>query len=93
MPILGTLATVASLTIIMIGLPAQIVRNYRRKHCDISPSLVFSAVCSYTLWSLYGWTKPDWYLATALTPGSLLAIVLLVQLIYYGQEESRNGRP
>ncbi len=87
MPVIGVLATIASLTITVLGLPAQIISNYKLKRCGLAPVLVYSACATYILWSLYGWTKPDWFLVTAQTPGCLLAIILVVQLHYYG-----NGR-
>lgn len=84
MPEIGFLATIASLTITFAGLPAQIFKNYHRGNCEgISPILVYSACCSYILWGLYGWTKPDWFLATAQTPGAVFAFILLGQLLYY----------
>jgi len=89
--ILGTLAMVASLTIVVIGLPQQIYMNYQRKSCKgIAPSLICSACCTYTLWGLYGWTKPDYFLAIAQTPGSILAFILLFQLFYYGKDRARR---
>lgn len=92
MSIIGILATIASLTIVLLGLPAQIVKNYRRKSCDgLAPSLVYSACFSYTLWSLYGWTKPDWFLAIAQTPGCVLALVLLFQLLIYGKKGGKGN--
>ena len=93
MSIIGIMATVASLTIIVLGLPAQIVKNYRRKTCDgIAPSLIYSACCTYTLWSLYGWFKPDWFLIVAQTPGCLLAFILLFQLFYYKNKPEQDDR-
>ncbi len=88
MSLIGILATIASLTIVVLGLPAQIVKNYRRKSCDgLAPSLVYSAFCTYTLWSLYGWTKPDWFLVVAQTPGFAISSILLVQLFLYRKRE------
>lgn len=84
MPIIGILATIASLAIVLLGLPAQIVKNYKRKSCEgIAPSLIYAACFTYTLWSLYGWTKPDWFLAVAQTPGCVLAFIILFQIFYY----------
>ncbi|OQB06403.1 MAG: MtN3/saliva family protein [bacterium ADurb.Bin212] len=84
MPVIGILATVASLMIVLLGLPAQIINNYRRKSCEgLAPQLVYAAVCTYTLWAIYGWTKPDLFLATAQTPGCILSLVLLYQLVKY----------
>jgi len=87
----GTAATVASLAIVLIGLPAQIVKNYRRKSCEgLAPPLIYSACCTYTLWGLYGWIKPDWFLAAAQTPGCVLAYVLLFQLLHYGKKGGKG---
>ena len=89
MPILGTLAVIASLTIVVIGLPHQIYKNYQRKSCEgLAPSLIISACFTYTLWGLYGWTKPDYFLIVAQTPGSILAFVLLFQLFYYNRSRT-----
>lgn len=84
MSIIGTIATLASLTIVFIGLPAQILKNYRQKSVGgIAPSLIYSAVCTYTLWAIYGWTKSDWYLVIAYVPGGIMSLVLLFQLFLY----------
>jgi len=84
MSVIGILAAIASLTIVLLGLPAQIIKNYRRKSCDgLEPSLIYSICVAYTLWSLYGWTKPDWFLAVSQTPGCVLAFILFFQLLYY----------
>ena len=84
MSIIGILAAIASLTIIVLGIPAQIIKNYRRKSCDgLDPLLIYSACVAYTLWSLYGWTKPDWFLVVSQTPGCVLAFIILFQFFYY----------
>jgi uncharacterized protein with PQ loop repeat len=84
MNILGILAMIASLVIVFFGFPAQIIKNHSRKNCDgLAPSLVYSACCGYTLWSLYGWTKPDWFLAISQTPGCVFSLILLFQIFYY----------
>jgi uncharacterized protein with PQ loop repeat len=91
MPIFGTLAVVASLAIMLGGFPAQIIKNYRRKSCEgLAPLLIYSSVCSTTLWSLYGWTKPDLFIALAQTPGSIMAFILLFQLLWYRKKGKGN---
>jgi uncharacterized protein with PQ loop repeat len=84
MSIFGGLATMASLFIIIIGLPAQIIRNYRNKSTKgIAHSLIYAAAVTYTLWSIYAWTEPNIYLAVSQTPGAILSFVLLWQIIHY----------
>lgn len=84
MEIFGILATTASLGITCVGLPAQIIKNYKLKSTKgISLGLMAPAFISYTLWSLYGWTKPDIFLKVAQTPGTLLVGIILYQYWIY----------
>jgi len=90
LPIMGILAAAASLTIILVGMPKQIRMNYRRKSCEgIEPSLIYSVSITYVLWSIYGWTEPDWFLAASQTPGAVLVLILLFQLIHYRKKKIR----
>jgi len=90
MSIIGTLAVIASLTIAMVGLPQQIYKNYQRKSCEgLAPFLIYSACCAYTLWGIYGWTKPDYFLVISQTPGSVLTFVLIFQIFYYGRNHAQ----
>lgn len=89
--VLGSVATIASLFIVIFGLPFQIWENFRRKSCQgLTASLIYSAVLSYTLWAVYGWAKPDVYLQMAQTPGAVFAFILLFQLFYYRDRTARK---
>lgn len=91
MTILGTLAVMASLTIVVFGFPHQIYKNYQKKNCEgLSPALIYTACAAYTLWSSYGWLKPDYFLAAAQTPGALCPWILFFQLLYYGKNNPRQ---
>ena len=82
--IIGIVATLASLIVIFFGLPAQILKNYRRKSTEgLSNNLIYSACSCYATWCLYGWTKPDYFLIIAQTPGIILSLILLYQLFLY----------
>jgi hypothetical protein len=88
--ILGTLAAIASLTIIVWGLPKQIYLNYKRKSCEgLAPDLVYSAFVIYLFWGIYGWAKPDWFIVGADIPGAILSGILVWQLYYY--RKKRGG--
>ena len=89
--IIGSIATIASLTVVFIGLPAQIFKNYKMKNTEgLADSLVYAACFTYTLWSLYGWTKPDLFIIIAQTPGTILAFILLFQVFYYKRKGGRR---
>lgn len=82
--LLGSLAMVASLALAVVGLPQQVLVNYRRKSCEgLSAPLVCSVVCTYGLWSAYGWVKPDIFLGISQSLGLVFALALLIQLLYY----------
>lgn len=84
MPLFGTLATISSLFIILFGLPRQIISNYRRKSCAGFDSwLIYTMCIAYTMWCVYGWTKPDLFLKISQTPGCILSYIVLFQYIYY----------
>ncbi len=86
--ILGTMATIGSLAIVFLGLPAQIIKNYQNKSTSgLAPLLFYLAFYVYTAWCLYGWFKPDWFLVVAQTPGSLLSLILLIQFFWYGRKQ------
>lgn len=88
MNILGTLAMISSLVMVIVGFPSQIIKNYQRKSCEgVAPNLIYSACSGYTLWTLYGWAKPDWFLAISQTPGCVLSFILLFQIFYYGRNK------
>ncbi|OGY64735.1 MAG: hypothetical protein A3I24_02485 [Candidatus Harrisonbacteria bacterium RIFCSPLOWO2_02_FULL_41_13b] len=90
MPIFGTLAVIASMTIALVGFPTQIYRNYKRQNCDgIAPVLIYSAFISYLLWTLYAWTKPDLFLIVTDTTGVILTSILILQNIYYKNKALR----
>ena len=91
MPIFGLLATIASLIIIVVGLPSQIRLNWKRKSCEgFSFSLIAVVFFSYLFWGLYGWTKPDTFLIIAQTPGLVLSMVLIFQFFHYGTGKPRR---
>lgn len=91
--IFGSLATVASLTIVLVGLPQQIWLNFKYRSTGGLASLLFiAAFITYTSWSLYGWTKPDYFLLIAQTPGSILAFILLWQFIFF-RDKQYNIQP
>lgn len=93
MAVFGAAAMIVSLTIVLVGLPAQILRNARRKSADgISPLLILCTVLTYSLWSLYAWTKPDWYLAAAQTPGAVISAILVGQYAWYTRKRRIAAR-
>lgn len=79
----GALSMIASLAIVMFGLPFQIRDNKREGKCKVSPTLIFAIFSAYSSWSIYGLLTSNWFIVTSNLPGFLLAGVLLFQVFYY----------
>ena len=87
MNIFGTLAAIASLVIALVGLPAQILKNYKKKSCEgLASSLIYSTCITYALWSLYGVSILNWFLIISQTPGFVLSLIVVTQLMIYKQK-------
>jgi hypothetical protein len=88
--IIGTIAFVFSILVYIVGLVAQIIKNYKYKEVAVdgllkglSAWLIFAIFTSHTLWTLYVWLKHDHYLMYAFTIQLVLGIVIAIQVIYY----------
>jgi uncharacterized protein with PQ loop repeat len=84
MILLGYIAASTSLLMIVLGLPRQILTNYRRQSCEgLDFVLVVSAFATYFVWALYGWFKPDKFLLCSQLPGVVLTLVIMIQFAIY----------
>jgi hypothetical protein len=82
--IVGVLAVISSIAMTLVGFPAQIYLNHKRRSCEgIEPLLVLAALGVSLLWVVYGWLKADWFLAISRGFGMLLAAVIIFQMIRY----------
>lgn len=82
--VLSIAATVASLSISLVGFPFQIWKNYKNKNTSGIAYLLFVlSFISYTLWSLRAFFIGDWYMFTAYLPGVIFSIVILFQIYIY----------
>lgn len=82
--IIGSMAMIASLIIIFVGLVSQVRKNYKNKSTNgLSNYLVYSACFTYTLWSIYGWLRLDYFLGTTQTIGAIVSYILLWQTFIY----------
>ncbi len=80
----------ASIVYLCFGLPAQILKNYKRKTTEgLSIVLVLLCACTLVLWSSYAWAKDprDWYILGSNVPGLIFALVLLSQFWLYRKKE------
>lgn len=94
MTVVGILAVIASLAVTTLGFPAQIYKNYKRKTCEgLSFLLICSHCASFSLWSVYGFMKPDWFIVAARSIGCVLIFVILLQFVYYWVKNRNHSNP
>ena len=82
--VVGALAMTASLIIVAVGLPAQIIKIYRLKStAGIDRKLVYSVAVTYLLWGIYAWKEPNYFLLPAQAIGFALCLVIFYQFGLY----------
>jgi uncharacterized protein with PQ loop repeat len=87
--ILGWLASIGSIVYLSLGLPFQIIKNYRNKSVKgVSLVFVVFMVISIALWLAYAWTKEprDWFIFGSNFPGLIFALILLSQFAIYKEK-------
>lgn len=66
------------------GMAHQAVLNYRRKSTKgVSLPFFVVGMLSYDSYTLQGILIRSWWLALAMSPGSVLALVILLQMYWY----------
>jgi MtN3 and saliva related transmembrane protein len=81
---LGWIASMITVVYTTLGLPAQIVKNFK-SHSTAGLSLVLFTFLTGTFvsWVLYGIVKPDWFIVVPNGLGALCGCVIVGQIIYY----------
>jgi uncharacterized protein with PQ loop repeat len=82
----GMAAIFTSFAMTLVGFPAQILENYRRKSTQgLSLVLYIMMLANYSVWLSYGFLKPipDWVLIVANIPGVLCIFISLIQFWIY----------
>jgi len=93
MSTIGILAVIASLSVTVLGFPAQIYKNYKKGECKgLSLLLICSHCASFSLWLTYGFIEPDWYIVAARFIGCILIFFILFQFIYYWRKNKMKTK-
>ena len=82
--IIGYLASFITIVYTAIGLPNQIVKNYRLKSIEgLSLFLFVTLFFTFTSWVIYGILKPDWFIGVPNALGGLCTFIIICQILYY----------
>lgn len=79
----GTLAATMSLVGLILGNPAQILKNYQTKTSGLSLVALVPGIISSALWGTYGLLKDDQFLMVTQFPSAVLTFILLAQTLHY----------
>ncbi len=91
--IIGAVATTLAILMSLIGLPTQILINYKRKSTE-GLSLIFYLIflVNVCCWLLYGLTmeKIDFFLVAANLPAAFLIAMLIIQFVVYRRKSGSD---
>ena len=82
--IVGILTVIAGVLVKIIGFPAQIKTNYKRKSTQgLSTIFITLSFFSYFLWTLHGFFQKDFVLIIGQGIGILTTGIILIQVYSY----------
>ncbi|PIR69365.1 MAG: hypothetical protein COU47_03275 [Candidatus Niyogibacteria bacterium CG10_big_fil_rev_8_21_14_0_10_46_36] len=88
--VMGWFVTAITITYSVIGLPAQIYKNWKRKSLEgFSNILCVLVFFTFWGWFLYGIIQSDNYIIIANAPGAVAVTVLLFQMFLYRKNPVR----
>ena len=80
------MAVVATISYTCLGIPVQIVKNYKRQSTQgVSLFMITFMSLTLLLWSTYAWLKipADFFIIGSNIPGFLFSLVLIAQFWIY----------
>ena len=89
--VLGWIALVITIVYTGLGMPMQILKNYR-KHSAEGLSLLMTTLMflTFSSWVVYAAVKPDWYLIGPNFLGAVCSLIILVQFWRYRNREGEK---
>lgn len=82
--IIGTATTIVAVLVKLVGLPDQVIKNYKRKSTEgLSVPFFLLGLLSYVLWTFYGILKGDMVVALGQGAGVLTMGIIAYQIWIY----------
>jgi len=86
--IVGTLTTILSIVIKVVGFPDQIRKNFQRKSTEgVSTLFYVLSFITYLLWTFYGILRGDWVVFLAQGLGIVTTGVIVYQILIYKKKK------
>ncbi|HJO95623.1 MAG TPA: SemiSWEET family transporter [Victivallales bacterium] len=84
--VFGWTASIITIIYTAIGLPAQIIKNFKAGTASgLSLFLFVFLFLTFTSWVVYGIFKPDWFIVVPNGLGAICAFILVCQILYYNR--------
>jgi uncharacterized protein with PQ loop repeat len=88
--IVGFLTIASSLSVKLIGLPHQIIENYKRKSTEgVSTPNHATGLFAYICWTLYGYLNYDLVVILGQFVGILTEGIVVLQIIVYRKDRDK----
>lgn len=86
--VIGTATTIIAVLVKFVGLPDQVIKNYKRKSTEgLSVPFFLLGLLSYALWTFYGILKGDKVVALGQGAGVLTMGVIAYQIWLYRKKQ------
>lgn len=86
--VIGTATTIVAVLVKFVGLPDQVVKNYKRKSTEgLSVPFFLLGLLSYALWTFYGILKGDKVVALGQGAGVLTMGIIAYQIWLYRKKK------
>jgi MtN3 and saliva related transmembrane protein len=82
--IIGIIATVITTVYTVLGIPSQLIKNYKNKSVTgVSLFMSIMLVFVFLSWVLYALVKEDYYILISNAPGFIGSMILILQFYFY----------
>ena len=89
----GLIATGVTLIYLGLGLPAQIIKNYKGKSVEgLSKFLYIALFLTAVSWITYAILKPDYYILVSNIPGVIAGGIILIQFCLPSYSKKGRGK-
>ncbi len=81
--LLSILVSIFSLALVLVGIPAQILKNYREKRSGQPLLTIFIALAFYAASIAFFWSTSAWFPLASFSVGIVMWGITLVQFFIY----------
>lgn len=88
----GTLTLIFAAAMVLIGLPSQIIRNYKKGENGMSMLMVILPLMVYLSRSTYSFTINAWYIYIPDSLAIIFSLIILFQAFHYRKNRKKKSQ-